>query len=170
MEIYVSSAILELLHKETKGFLDFEKTFDIISASLAQAHWLPGKLRWSSSDKEIRGDRWGMPLFHPLIFVYLLGPLGKDVWLLKMLWLVTLGFLCDADTRYHFWSQVICRCCILWPHGNWGKISLNGTSKKKNSGMKSSVKTEVFPRNSQLDWKLMDNKGWVQYSLMLPNV
>lgn len=45
MEIYVSSAILELLHKETKDFLDFEKTFDIISAFLVQAHWLPGKLR-----------------------------------------------------------------------------------------------------------------------------
>lgn len=131
MEIYISSAILKLLHKESKSFLDFEKTFDIISAFLVQAHWLPAKLWWSSSDKEICGDRWGMPLFHPLIFVYPLGPLGKDVWLLKMLWLVTLGSFGDADTRSHFWSQVICRRCILWPHETWGKISLIGTSEKK---------------------------------------
>lgn len=164
MEIYVSSAILKLLHKESKSFLDFEKTFDIISPFLVQAHWLPGKLRWSSSNKEICADRWRLPLFHPPIFVYLLGPLGKDVWLLKMLWLVILGFLCDAYTRSHFWSQVICRCCILWPHGTWGKISLIGTSKKKKKILAwdfYSVKTEVFPRNLQLDWKLMDDKGWV---------
>ena len=37
MEIYISSAILKLLHKESKSFLDFEKTFDIISAFLVQA-------------------------------------------------------------------------------------------------------------------------------------
>lgn len=37
MEIYISSAIPRLLHKAK---LDFEKTFDIISAFLVQAHWL----------------------------------------------------------------------------------------------------------------------------------
>lgn len=127
-QICVSSALLKLLHVESKSFLDFE-IFDIISAFLVQARWLPGKLKLSSSDKEIYGDRWRMLLFYPLTFVYLLGPLGRDVWFFKMFWLVILGFLCNAYTQSHFCSQVICRPCVLWPEGTWGKISLIGTGR-----------------------------------------
>lgn len=120
--------ILRFPHVESKKFQDSE-IFDIISAFTAQAHWLPGKRRLSSSDKEVYGDRWRMPLFYPLISCISPGATMEGCLIFKNASVGNLGFLCNDYSRLHFCTQVICRPCILWPQETWGKISLIGAGR-----------------------------------------